>query len=335
MNVVSVDIGYGFTKAVSSTGERVSFPSVAAPAVADPLNGVFKDGVGHRVRISSLAGVEEKLVGEAALQSQAAQGFIAQQEKPQGLHDLLLLTAAYLCGAAVKPNNERPRLAVGLPLSFYRSQKDALKERLEILNAWVSVDGGEEKYVAFGEVAVFPQGAGALIALGSALPKSGTVGLIDVGTYTTDYLLFEVRKGMPVPIPEACGSVEVGIHLVHRALAAEFERQAGVPLPARMHQQVVEKIQNGEEITYRGREVKLAPAFAPVKRDAAEAIAAHVLAAWGDRTGFLSLTALAGGGAVLFGESLAGYFQQAVQVPDPVFANAVGYLMMLSGSVKS
>ncbi|NPV30779.1 MAG: ParM/StbA family protein [Firmicutes bacterium] len=330
---LSVDIGYGFTKAVSDAGTQVSFPSAAAPAVTDPLGGVFKDGAGYRVRVSAIGGAEEKLVGDAALQSLAVQGFVAQQEKPQGLHDLLLLTAAYLCGAgtdAVAAGGNTD-LAVGLPLSFYRAQKDALKERLSKLSAWVSVNFGRERYVSFGKVAVFPQGAGILVSLGSSLPKSGMVGVIDVGTYTTDFLLFEVRNGFPVPVPEACGSVEAGIHLVHRALAAAFERQTGAPLPARMHQQALERVRNGEEISYRGRVVNLAPAFARAKREAADAIASHVLAAWGDRTGFLSLVALAGGGALLFGEILAGYFPRAVQVPDPVFANALGYLTMLSG----
>lgn len=330
MTKIGIDVGYGFTKAVSSSGIRVSFPSVVAPAVADPLSGLFRDGVGHRVKVSFLSGTEEKLVGESALQSQSAQTFVAQAEKPEKMHDLLLLTAAYLCGAGVKTNEERPSLAVGLPLSYYRMQKDILKERLANLAAWVSVDGGEEKYIAFKKVVVYPQGAGALVATGNALPKTGTIGLVDIGEYTSDFLLFNVKSGMPVPIPEACGSAEAGVHLIRRAIANEFEKQTGVPLPERMYQFVMDRLLAGEEITYRGREVKLSAAFARAKQDVAETIASHILAAWGDRTGFLSLTVLAGGGALLFGDVLAGYFPQAVQAPDPVFANATGYFMMLN-----
>lgn len=325
---VGVDTGYGFTKAVADNGKRVSFPSIMAPAVADPLAGLFKNGVGHRVKISSMAGVEEKLVGEAAMQSQSAQGFVAQQEKPQTMHDLLLLTATYLC-LGQQDDGEGISLAVGLPLSYYRMQKDALKKRLETLSAWVSVDGGERRYISFRNVVVFPQGAGALVAAGNALSKNGAVGLIDVGTYTTDFMLFNVRDGMPIAVAEACGSVEAGIHLLHRSLASEFEKQTGVPLPERMYQQTLELIQRGEALTYRGGKISLAPAFERAKREVAETIASQVLATWGDRTGFLSMTFFAGGGAVLFGDLLTERFQPSMVVNDPVFANAAGYMAML------
>jgi hypothetical protein len=34
---------------------------------------------------------------------------------------------------------------------------------------------------------VYPQGAGALVTLGPDFLRDGIVGLIDIGTYTTDY----------------------------------------------------------------------------------------------------------------------------------------------------
>lgn len=331
---VAVDVGYGFTKAVSGDGRKVSFPSAAAPAGADPLDGVFGDRAGHVVRVVGARGEEERLVGEAALLSPACQEFSARQEKPAALHDLLVLTAAGLLGASTSPG-DRPALGVGLPLSFYRGQKDALKERLCRLQAWVAVDGGPERHVAFGNVEVFPQGAGALVSLGDALPSRGTVGLVDVGTYTTDFLLFEVRGGVPAPLPEACGSGEVGVHLIHRALAAEFEKKTGVPLPVRMRQAALEMALAGEPLVYRGREISLLAALDLARRDAAEAVAGCVLSAWGDRAGFVSLTALAGGGALVLGDLLKAHFSAPLVVPDPVFANARGYLAMMYGQGDS
>lgn len=60
---VGIDVGYGFVKAVSPVA-RVSFPSVVAPYIEDPLSGLFYDGTGHRVRVRKANGeVEEKLVG--------------------------------------------------------------------------------------------------------------------------------------------------------------------------------------------------------------------------------------------------------------------------------
>lgn len=59
---IAVDVGYGLTKALSSSGLMACFPSAAAPA--DLLAGAFGGQVGYRV---SLRGVEgpavENLVG--------------------------------------------------------------------------------------------------------------------------------------------------------------------------------------------------------------------------------------------------------------------------------
>ncbi|HHY31285.1 MAG TPA: ParM/StbA family protein [Syntrophaceticus sp.] len=181
---ISIDIGYGYTKAVSDTGHRLSFPSVVAPTHMDLFNGVFNNSTGHKVKIFTPDEEQEKLVGELALNSTAAQNLVARHEKPADMHDLLLLTAAFLCDAGAKSavSDIENSLVVGLPLSFYRGQKEALKERLSKLTVWVSVDGKERKYISFKNVSVLPQGAGALVSLGEQLPKSGMIGLIDIGT---------------------------------------------------------------------------------------------------------------------------------------------------------
>ncbi|WP_258360178.1 ParM/StbA family protein [Moorella sulfitireducens (nom. illeg.)] len=251
VKAIGVDVGYGFVKVVSPAA-RVSFPAVVAPYIENPLAGVFHDGTGHKVRLQKASGeVEDKLVGEAALRSLAVTATLSR-EKPAAFHDLMLLAAAYLAGAGDRgPFPKQVDLAVGLPLAYFRAQKDALKKRLEGMAAWVSVDGGEERYISFGKVMVFPQGAGVVLAGELALPGKGYLGVVDAGIYTTDYLLFEDRgDGVPRPLPEACGSLEVGVHLVHRALAAEFQRQTGAPLAPVMYQDVVESALAGRPIHY-------------------------------------------------------------------------------------
>jgi len=327
---VGIDVGYGFVKAVSPVA-RVSFPSVVAPYIEDPLSGLFYDGTGHRVRVRKANGeVEEKLVGEAALRSLAATATLSR-EKPAALHDLMLLAAAYLAGAGDKgPFPKQVDLAVGLPLAYFRAQKDALKKRLEGLAAWVSVDGGEERYISFGKVLVFPQGAGVVLAGDVVLPGNGYLGVVDVGTYTIDYLLFEDRgDGVPRPLPEACGSLEAGVNLLHRALAAEFQRQTGAPLAPSMYQEVVEDALAGRPIHYAGKDIHLEEKLLKARRDVAQAIAQGVLAAWSSRASFVAMTLLAGGGACLFGEELLRSLPGARVAKEPLFANAMGYLKMV------
>lgn len=327
---ISVDVGYGYTKAVSDAGTRVSFPSATAPGAVDPMEGmegIFERRTDYSVRITDLNGSIERQVGQAALQSIACRTFIAREEKPSDMHDILVLTAAYL----VSDNGMDTSLAVGLPLSYYKAQKNVLKERLETLNAWVSVNGKKEKYVRFKNVKVFPQGTGALVAFGT-VPEKGIIGLLDIGTYTTDYLLFEIKDGVPTPVVEACGSYETGIFLAHKAVALEYKKATGSTLPLKNYQRVFDDVLKGEPVPYWGREVNLTPAWLKVRRQIAETIVSGAVAAWKDQINELALTIFAGGGSAIFFDILGRMFPHSVLVEDGYFANAVGFLKMISAT---
>lgn len=327
---VSVDVGYGYTKAVSSSGQRSIFPSVIAPAAHDLLGGFMEDSLGHRVRVRRLDGsAEERLVGEAAARSVAAVTTLAKN-KPADMHDTLVLAAAYLVGVGTAgPLPAQTDLAVGLPLAFYRAQRDALRARLEALSVWVSADGGEERYISFRRVLVLPQGAGVVAAFPELLPEKGLVGVVDVGTYTTDYLLLEKLPGRaePRPVLECCGSSEVGVHLAHRAVAREFQAKTGAPLPPEMWEEAV----RAGSVVYEGKTVDLSGAVERALGDAAQAISQRVLGAWGNRAGFVTCVILAGGGSLLLKKRLAACLPCVVEAPDPVFANALGFLRALTG----
>ncbi|MGO0122207.1 ParM/StbA family protein [Desulfothermobacter acidiphilus] len=330
---LAVDVGYGYTKAVSETGQRACFPSVAAPYRGDALGiqGVMGKGAfGHRVSVRDLSGRrEEHLVGEAARESFLASGFLGA-EKPEGLHDLLLLAGVYLAGAGSTGQFPEPlELAVGLPLAFCRSQGKRLKERLLRLKAWVSVDGGEERCVSFSRVVVLPQGVGVVFHQG--LPEGrGYAGVVDVGEYTTDYLLVDLETGKP--LVEACGSVQAGCHLVGHAVSIAWLQAAGEPLPPRLLPEVLKDLASSGRTVCRGVELDLSLAWRTALGQVAETIARQVLSAWRDLTSRLAVTYLAGGGALLLGDTLAERFPNPALVSDPVFANALGYLEALDGS---
>lgn len=78
------------------------------------------------------------------------------------------------------------------------------------VSAYVSIDGGPEKYVSFVRVHVYPQGVGALYSL-SRLPKEGLMGIIDLGFHTTDYLLVECLPEDISPLKGYAGSIETGV----------------------------------------------------------------------------------------------------------------------------
>ena len=90
----------------------------------------------------TLNGSQEKFVGKLALNSTAAQHFVARHEKPADMHDLLLLTAAYLCdaGSFSAVSQRKDDLVVGLPLSFYRAVSYThLYSGLRSMGAWSSL----------------------------------------------------------------------------------------------------------------------------------------------------------------------------------------------------
>lgn len=324
MKTIAVDVGYGYTKAVSASGKRVCFPSVTAPAHQRLLD---EDAAEYRVRLKSLAGkAEEFLVGEAAARSLSSVSTLARR-KPAEIHDLLLLTSAYLLGAGgIGLFPGQVNLAVGLPLAFFKAQRTELVQRLKKLAFWVSVDGGEERYISFDRVSVFPQGAG-VVAAYPHLFAEGLVGVVDIGQYTTDFLLVEKRPGSsaPKPLLDACGSAEVGAHLVHRAVMAEFQAETGCPLP----QEMCEEALKGGCVFFEGRKIDLRQAAESAVADAARAVSQKVISSWGNRANFVRSVLLVGGGALLLKGELEKYLPCASYTPDPVFANAFGFLRAL------
>lgn len=331
VNAVAIDVGYGFVKAVASDGRRVYFPSFVAPSSPDPLAGTLDNGRGHTVRIrpGESGKREEKLVGEAAQESGLGSAFLGK-DKPVDMHDLFLLAAAYLVGAGgvgLMPGHVD--VAVGLPLGYFTNQYKQFQAHLSSIAAWVSVDGGEERYIRFGKTLVIPQGAGAVFTL-SDLPSAGFVGVVDVGQYTTDYLVISL-DGTARALREYAGSIEIGCHSVIKMLAREFQRLTGAPLPQRMEQYILNTVRNGQAVAYSGRKIFLGNALDAAIKDTAQSIARQVISNWGDLSNYMSTVYLVGGGTLLLGNSLKQAFPAAQTVPNPVFANVNGYLKILAG----
>lgn len=332
---VAVDVGYGYTKAVGNPDLRVCFPSTTAPDGTDALGlGEALGGgvVGHRVLVRLPDGRREAfLVDEAAQESFMAASFLGA-EKPARMHDALLLAAAYLVGGGGEgPLPGQTALAVGLPLAFYRAQRAALAERLARLGAWVSVDNGPERWFSFQPVMVLPQGAGIVFAQ-KGLPRRGYAGVVDVGEYN-----LRLPGGGSRDLQARGGGQRLGRNGMPSGGPARGPGVPGenrqAPLPPRLTRRVLRDVVGTGRTVFRGREIDLAEEYRAAVRDAAEAVFRHVLSAWRDLADSLELTLLAGGRALLLGAALARVFPNTQVVDDPVFANAKGYLKVLSGMI--
>lgn len=322
---IAIDVGYSHTKAVSHNG-RVIIPSITAPYRELPLADLSRNGVGHVVAVRRVdRTLTRHFVGELALREGQGATFTLDREKHRHPnHDLLILTAARLLGARAGST-----LVVGLPVAYYRAQKDTLCRHLEALHAEVSVDGLPFERVSFGKVVVYPQGAGALLTV-SDLPKTGLLCLVDVGYKTADYVTIEMKGGRGVPISSLCGSVEIGAHRVAEMVAAEFEARTGAPLDVTLAEGVVAS----GKARFRGREIDLADVAEVARKTTARAIADRVLASLGSKGDFIAKFYLAGGGVLALPE-LKEMFPAAEVLPDPQWVNAEGFLRLVSGTEKT
>ncbi|WP_243175199.1 hypothetical protein [Desulfofundulus sp. TPOSR] len=162
----------------------------------------------------------------------------------------------------------------------------------------------------------------------SDLPENSLICLVDVGFKTTDYVLAKVAGGMVGP--EGGGSVEYGVFQMYETVAAAFGSETGAPLDMNVAAAVAAQ----GRVTFRGRELDLTASVKAARVNTARAIADRVLAALGQKGDFVAKFYLAGGGAVALPE-LTDMFPAAEVLPDPQWANAEGFLRVVTGTLKS
>lgn len=320
MTTLAVDVGYSHVKAVSA-GKRVLFPSVVSPARDLALADLSKNGIGHQVEIRNLAGeVKRCFVGELALREggQAATFTMEREKHLHPNHDVLLLAAARLLGATAGAT-----LVAGLPVAYYRAQRQELERHLMGLHANVSVDGLSFARISFGKVIVYPQAAGALLTAPD-LPGSGLVCLIDIGFKTTDFVTAEIVNGTVRPVSSLCGSIEAGVHNAEAMAAAAYQAKTGAPVnPARLPE-----ILRAGRFIFRGTEVDFHREAEAARQAVAQVIVDRVLAELGDRADEISRFYLAGGGAEALPE-LEKMLPGAVKLPEAQWSNAMGFLKVV------
>lgn len=334
--LVSIDLGYGYVKAVGGAGKgRVMFPSVLAPAADSPVEASLGLGnanrPGHYVELRQVDSLKRNrlLIGDLAVrEGRAVQFTLARERFTRDSSLALAMTAAYLTGVEGKVS-----LGFGVSLAYYRRQKFEVQKSLQDVSLHVSVDNGPERLICFASVDVFPQGVGALFSCAQDLPEKGLLGLIDVGYHTTDYLLVELRPDGIDPLTNFTSSVEVGVHTAHKLFADSFRQLTGQPLTLAEAQAFWSR----GEASFEGRRIDLGPLIAAARQATGQAIAETVLAAWSEKTAFLDSVLLAGGGALEFLPMLEKYWPGLQVMPDPQFANAVGFYLMAqsaAGMVK-
>jgi plasmid segregation protein ParM len=322
---ISIDLGYGYTKAISEKN-RAIFPSVLAPAQESGLN--YGKSYGHVLEYRKPGEMNKQavFVGELARkEGRAARVSLSRDKFKQDETILYALTAAYLTGAEKQVN-----LAVGLPLDYYRLRKQETENFLRSVSAHVSVDGGPEKYISFTSVKVLPQAVGALYAQKN-LPDKGLLGVIDIGFCTTDCILVECLPEDVVLLKSYTLSLDTAVSTAVKLFRNKITEATGTPLsPVNAFELWV----NGErEITVQGRPVNTGAMIDYARREVGKALVQAVLAAWSEKADLLRGVLLCGGGALEFQDEIKTLLPQSEVVSEPQWANAMGFYRLAGGCI--
>jgi hypothetical protein len=138
-SVIGIDVGYRQVKAMTSENKTV-FPSSVAPAKSFAVESIGKIE-DHLVKIKyTNQSKKEYFVGNLA-EREAAGSLITQNDRVKHTdvsHSILILTATRLLAEDWLTDTFKPqKLVVGLPISYYKAQKDELRKSLLSLGAHV------------------------------------------------------------------------------------------------------------------------------------------------------------------------------------------------------
>lgn len=319
--MIAIDLGFGYTKAYSRN-RKIILPSVIAPGQKDDID-MFKN-VGHLLEIKRPGDLNymSMLVGERAIKEGRAVQFSLDSKKfSKEASIMLALTAAYLAGV-----ENQVRLGIGLPISTFKNKvyREEVARAFNRINCYIRVDNGPERYISFINTTCFPQGIGAMYSIQS-LPQEGLVGLLDIGFFTTDLVLFEKDGDNIIPLKKYFRSINLGVSRAIQLFIDSFTDMTGEPLS------LTEGIEvwNKGKITYRGEVMDIRTMIEQARNFAGKAISNAVNEAWVEKIHRLDHVYLSGGGALELGTVIRETLPKAVLVDDPQFANAMGFYKML------
>lgn len=299
MQLLSADIGFGYTKATDGHQFQV-FKSLVGEAV--PIQ--FAESLLPEKNTASPPrhfefGDERVFVGELAERQSRGRGFTLD---PALFLDQYAKTLALAAIAPYAIDGEPIRLVTGLPVGFFRKHKDQLTTLLQNRHALTIVhpDGQtEERQVYIERVRVIPQPFGSLFNLmlddagkiASRRFASEKVGVIDIGFRTCDYSVADRTRYSQ----RGSASSGSGVSSAYTAIAQTLQTQSGVNVEV---YRLYEATQRGS-IKIRGKLYDLKPLLQRTMTQLAARVAEEVNRLWADDWDIDTIVLTGGGGVAL------------------------------------
>lgn len=313
--LTSIDIGYSHTKA-HANGKTIIFPSVVGKAQNIRYqNRGLKDDPDAGPDIQITLDDKSYFVGHKALaQSGKYQWSAHDRQRTKSITYQILMLAAL-----GQLNLEGPvDLVTGLPVEWY----DDRQQIIDQFTGKHQINGNE---IIIKNILVLPQPWGSLCTMtlndaGKIIAPSvanGTVGVIDIGGHTTDWIIADKFRY----IEPGSGSAEIGMIDILETISADLDRDYH-------HKPDLAKIDHALATGYikiRGQKVGLPDYAEPALDTAAETILGKIIQKWGPMEGDLDTIIITGGAAPTIGPYLTTRFPHAAIIPDSHVANVIGY----------
>lgn len=327
MEILAIDIGFGFTKATTAE-KSIVFKSVLGEATDLQFQGaILGDGAAEDHMQLEVDG-RSLFIGDLAERQSNVRFFTLDQAQfVSRFAKYLALTAAARMVSGYIPIN----LVTGLPIGYYQQYKDELAGLLVGDHRVFLTDGTgkrQEKLITISKVKVIPQPFGSLFNLmlndlgevGDKRLVRDKVGIVDVGFRTADYTVSDRMRYSE----RGSRTTDSGIARAFNVIATKLREKSGVNVELyRLH----EAIDRGA-IKIRGSEYDLSALTEQVFGQLATAVANEIDRLWADDWD-MDLIVLTGGGGVVLSKYLQPLINGQVMTVDAVsdarLCNARGY----------
>ncbi|WP_053958410.1 ParM/StbA family protein [Sulfobacillus thermosulfidooxidans] len=321
--LIAIDTGHGYCKGMGPRGSRWSAPSWLVPDTGDGMVASMEFLGTPRPITVAWNGAAPRSYWWGSDARRGARVILAPDKgHTPRTWDLTLISGVLTVqSAGDDPAREPWDLAIGVPLGWYSSQKDALAEALRGQGQVMGVP------VTVRQVAVFPQGMAAVLA--NAPPdRPGLYGVIDIGYGTTEYLIVEVQPGGRVRVTaDPAGTWEMGMRTISQRVANRVVQQTGVMVDP-------EDVDHVDTLTIRGEDLDLRDWRQDAVRWWQLVLQDHLDAVWHHTLPRMAACWVVGGGAdALSGVTVNG--MPLTILPDARWANVTGYWNAMSRRVEA
>lgn len=339
--MVSVDVGYGFVKAISSSGNKILFPSVVGSGRERGLaNFIDQNTSSDGLDLSELhIKIDGKhfYVGDMAIRDSNDATRVFEKERYNHEYSKILMNVAIQL--VTKPETTEVVLFTGLPLDYFRTQHQNFKSKLledTSTIEWVSGLNvkGKNRKIKIRDVGVFPQGMSAVWATlmnhdgktfrKDMMEEGNQIGIIDIGFRTTDVCVVEMKEGGAfVPLLQFSETIDQGVVNLYENIKIAYQNRTG---GSDLSENKINRILKRHSITYQGKKIELKDEVEGAFQAVVNSINDRINKLWKEEADTFDYIFVVGGGGTLFLDYLQKNFNnRLLSIVSGQFANAVGY----------